>query len=50
MLQKATIRIINFANFQSPSSPLFARSKILKFPDIIEYFICSSTCSLGSLF
>jgi len=36
ILQKAAIRIINFVNFQGPSSPLFARNKILKFSAIVK--------------
>jgi len=36
LLQKAALRIISFANFYSPSSPLFAHSKILKLPDIVK--------------
>ena len=35
-IQNRAIRIINFANFREPSSPLYNKSKILKFSDHIN--------------
>ena len=35
-LQKKSIRIINFANFNQRTNPLFLDDRIIKFPDVIK--------------
>ena len=55
ILQKRTIRIINFAEFDAHSTPLFAKLKIIKLHDtILLYTACFmyqySNCNLPSAF
>jgi len=56
ILQKEALCIINFANFQSQSSPHFARRKNLKLADIVKSLNillvhqCINQCALLDLY